>query len=1155
MSSPHIFVSYSHKDEEWKDRLLPYLGILEQVENVEPWDDRKIGVGENWYRRIYEVLEKTSVAICLVSENFLASSFCQEEEMSFLLRERQKGDLEIFPILIRHCPWKLYPWLSKLQMLPRDGKSLVDDFEGREHLVFTELTEQAAAFIRDPSSRPRPKTTFDAPKLENISRLPETGSLLFGRRDELNLLDKAWGDENTNIVIFKAHGGVGKSTLVRVWTEQMAEDNYRGAEVVYAWSFYSQGTSERVTSADQFVAAALEFFGDPDPQKGSAWDRGERLADLVAKQRTLLLLDGMEPLQSGHDFDRGEIKDPALKTLLEGLAERNPGLCVISTREDVADLEGTIERVDLEKVSTVAGRALLRIGGVPGTDDELEALVENFGHHALALNLLAAYLKWPGARAVSEIPELDDIPEAKGKHARRVMAAFETLFGEGPELDLLRVLGLFDGPVEESVIRALLADPPINGLTNHLKRGGASAFADAQASLRRAKLLADESRHDPPRLDSHPLVREHFGEQLETGRPEAWRAGHERLFKHCQEVADYQPSTLVGLAPLYAAVAHGCAAGRYEEAFTGVYRARILRGQEFYSLHQLGAFGSDLAAVSSFFETPWSKVAAGLPEDVQAFLLNQAGAGLRALGRLREAAEPLEAGLEARIALKDLKNASSSVGNLSDLQLTRGELEAAMEYGRRAVEYAERSGDWEQRMVQRTTQADAEHQAGRPEAAEKLFREAERLQQEHQPQYPLLYALQGYRYCDLLLAQGQAAEAQRRGRKFFEWRLPSDSLLDIALDHLTLGRAALALGDLTEAAQHLDEAVDGLRAAGHQNYVPYGPLARANLHRRQGHFNLARRDLHEVEKIARRGEMRLFLTDFQIESARLALAESDPAAAREHLDKARQLVTETGYHRCDPDLDEIVLEATKREQYLTSRLKLGVTRGRQKLPSETEPKEDRMDWIGALGEMGKGLPGGQIVLGPLLKLRDEEARRRFNESIDERFKTGQEISEGILDQLAEHQERTRSLDASTEVMKTLLEEIASALREQRPRRAPMAVVTSAMKISRFPLPFGRELLFEELAELFQDEDDLEDLEECLLAAGLKGLDGRGRVAKLKRFLSRLTGQPRRKLEKLFCCLYTQREGSEILRHACEFWRRDGKRPQSSGGRDASAGEQ
>ena len=57
--------------------------------------------------------------------------------------------------------------------------------------------------------------------------------------------------------------------------------------------------------------------------------------------------------------------------------------------------------------------------------------------------------------------------------------------------------------------------------------------------------------------------------------------------------------------------------------------------------------------------------------------------------------------------------------------------------------------------------------------------------------------------------------------------------------------------------------------------------------------------------------MSLFLTDFHLESARLALAESDPAAAQEHVDKGRQLVAETGYHRRDPEVDEITAQLGK----------------------------------------------------------------------------------------------------------------------------------------------------------------------------------------------------------------------------------------------------
>ena len=57
-----------------------------------------------------------------------------------------------------------------------------------------------------------------------------------------------------------------------------------------------------------------------------------------------------------------------------------------------------------------------------------------------------------------------------------------------------------------------------------------------------------------------------------------------------------------------------------------------------------------------------------------------------------------------------------------------------------------------QRMGKRTTLADALHQAGQNDGAEALFREAEAMQAEQQPDYPLLYSLRGFLYCDLLLA-------------------------------------------------------------------------------------------------------------------------------------------------------------------------------------------------------------------------------------------------------------------------------------------------------------------------------------------------------------------------------------------------------------------
>lgn len=78
----------------------------------------------------------------------------------------------------------------------------------------------------------------------------------------------------------------------------LAEDGWRGAERAYAWSFYSQGTG-RITDSDTFFNEALAWFGaTTDEWQGrSIWDRADLLAE--RRQRTLLILDGVEPPQSG----------------------------------------------------------------------------------------------------------------------------------------------------------------------------------------------------------------------------------------------------------------------------------------------------------------------------------------------------------------------------------------------------------------------------------------------------------------------------------------------------------------------------------------------------------------------------------------------------------------------------------------------------------------------------------------------------------------------------------------------------------------------------------------------------------------------------------------------------------------------------------------
>jgi hypothetical protein len=123
-------------------------------------------------------------------------------------------------------------------------------------------------------------------------------------------------------VTLVAVGGTGKTALVKHWLARMAADDWRGATGVLGWSFYSQGAREDGgASSDPFIDYGLRWFGDEDPTRGSPWEKGERLAGYFAATRSLLVLDGMEPLQYPPGVEHpGRVRDPALAALLATLA-------------------------------------------------------------------------------------------------------------------------------------------------------------------------------------------------------------------------------------------------------------------------------------------------------------------------------------------------------------------------------------------------------------------------------------------------------------------------------------------------------------------------------------------------------------------------------------------------------------------------------------------------------------------------------------------------------------------------------------------------------------------------------------------------------------------------------------------------------------------
>jgi internalin A len=112
-----VFVSYSHKDTDYKDELVTALAYLSRMEEIELWQDGRIEAGMEWKKEIFEKLAEAEIVICLVSSNFIASDFCYSIELKEALEGHEAGTKIVVPIQIKTCAWTKLPF-GKIQGVP-----------------------------------------------------------------------------------------------------------------------------------------------------------------------------------------------------------------------------------------------------------------------------------------------------------------------------------------------------------------------------------------------------------------------------------------------------------------------------------------------------------------------------------------------------------------------------------------------------------------------------------------------------------------------------------------------------------------------------------------------------------------------------------------------------------------------------------------------------------------------------------------------------------------------------------------------------------------------------------------------------------------------------------------------------------------------------
>ncbi|MCJ7600508.1 MAG: TIR domain-containing protein [Desulfobulbaceae bacterium] len=171
MTEPVIFVSYSHRDEVEKNKLITHLCVLHKADLINVWNDDRIGAGSDWEREINDAMTEAEVAILLISANFLNSDFILRKEVPILLERRKNEGLIVFPIIAKSCAWKKIDWLTKMNVRPNNGtpiwgtpkKGVVD----RELSVISE--EVADVINKKKIAIDHPSNNLDKNNLNNFS--------------------------------------------------------------------------------------------------------------------------------------------------------------------------------------------------------------------------------------------------------------------------------------------------------------------------------------------------------------------------------------------------------------------------------------------------------------------------------------------------------------------------------------------------------------------------------------------------------------------------------------------------------------------------------------------------------------------------------------------------------------------------------------------------------------------------------------------------------------------------------------------------------------------------------------------------------------------------------------------------------------------------
>ncbi|WP_375328462.1 tetratricopeptide repeat protein [Microcystis sp. BLCC-F210] len=684
---PSIFICYSHQDKGWRDRLLKFLEPLNDEEEI-VWSDLDIQPGDIWDEKIKDSLSQVTIAMVLVSQDLLNSRYVKNEELPRLLKRREEEGVVIIPIFLRHSTVKSVSfkytneegieqrfYLHQFQSPSNNSPSnpLCDLKKSEYEKVFVSVEDKLRSLIEE-SKKKQSEPSKKAVQPLTTSGLVDTQlppvRRWQGRREELQELQTALGNDHLRLIEITAAGGYGKTALARKFTDQLTAD----------WPVLWVNFNQPYPLA-QFGRWLLEELKQNYDEK---WNDGQ-LIDAISKGLTakpcLLVLNNLETVLTA------PVNLVYQQFLQKWLNTESSSKLLVTSREQLkfpVNLQDYYYSWPLKGLKEAdAMRYVTEDHGLTGSDEELAQFVDKMGGHPLLMELVCSLMKDKFGKGVSVTESQNlglNLFDVEGYHRDT-----ETCVREVITASLARLSKEFrESLTRLSVLRESFDLGLAQGLTPEITDQDLRHFA--RLSLLQ-EFPPEPKARKPRRFEFLPLISMVVQDQA---NPETLRSAHQLALDYYLAHLPVPPwESLEDLKEYLEAFYHAGALGEWQLAYNILNEDRGGEGKN-KSVHSF----LDLQGFYRKQADHYEQVIAGSQrqQDCYRNSLNRLALCYDSLGQYEKAIAYHQQSLEISEAMGDQQEVAISLGNLGNCYNCLGQYEKAIAYHQQSLEISKEIG-------------------------------------------------------------------------------------------------------------------------------------------------------------------------------------------------------------------------------------------------------------------------------------------------------------------------------------------------------------------------------------------------------------------------------------------------------------------------------